>query len=762
MPIQIDKQNLVFNLQTPSSSYIFRVLGGRFLEHLHYGARVNNLDGLADLAGARGTLACRNGAAIAGNLDLSKFAPGERVTTTDDDKILNPITGELEAGIVNERILNEYPTFANGDLRPPAFHASYPDGNRTSDLRYSGYRVYSGKQPLPGLPATYVESDSEADTLEVDLFDSLTGVTVTLVYTAYNALDAITRHTVIKNGGREVVTLDTVHSANVPFGDHNFDFYHLDGLWGRERHIHSQPLNPGFTGVDSRRGASSHMHNPFVALARKKAEEESGDVYGFSLVYSGNFSAGVTVDQAGNASVQMGINPFDFSWKLEAGDSFCTPEVVMVYSDGGFGKMSRTYHKLYRTRLCRGKYRDGGRPVLINNWEATYFDFTEEQILQIAEKARDCGVELMVLDDGWFGTRNDDKSGLGDWFVNREKLPDGIDGLARKVVDKGMRFGLWFEPEMVQPDSELFRAHPDWCIHVKDRPLSMCRSQLILDLSRQEVCDYIFDSLYNILSTAPISYVKWDMNRYFSEIGSATLPADRQQEQAHRYMLGLYSVLERFVTTFPDVLLEGCASGGGRFDPGMLYYSPQIWTSDDSDAIERLYIQHGTSMCYPLCTMGAHVSVVPNHQVYRTTPLATRGDVATLGQFGYELDLNKLTDDEIEEVKVQITRRKALADIIHSGDLYRLSSPFDSNHMVWQINSEDGNTVIYFNCTILGRPAPYVNYTPLRGLDPDAIYAIRDDEKGRRYSGDALMKVGLYFTDKVDFTSRLLVLDKVN
>lgn len=761
MPIQIDKQNLVFNLQTPNSSYIFHVLGGRFLEHLHYGARVNNADGLVELASARRMFGPKQLCSIAGNLDVTKYKKGEVITFNDSDKIANPITGELEAGIFNEGILNEYPTFANGDLRAPAFHAAYPNGSRTSDLNYSTYRLYDGKRSLPGLPATYVEQDGEAQTLEVDLVDSLTGVTVTLVYTVYNELDAITRHAVIKNGGTGDVCLNTVNSINVPFYDHNFDFYHLDGTWGRERHINSQPLRPGFTGVDSRRGASSHMHNPFVALARRKAEEESGEVYGFSLVYSGNFSAGVYVDQGGCASVQMGINPFDFSWKLSPNEEFCTPEAVMVYSDGGFGKMSRTYHKLYRTRLCRGKYRDGGRPVLINNWEATYFDFNEEKILAIAEKARDCGVELMVLDDGWFGTRDDDKSALGDWFVNKEKLPDGIDGLARKVVDKGMKFGLWFEPEMVSPNSDLYRAHPDWCIHVDGRPLSMCRSQLVLDLSRQDVCDYIFDCLYNILSTAPISYVKWDMNRNFSEIGSALLAADRQQEQAHRYMLGLYSVLERFVTAFPDVLLEGCSSGGGRFDPGMLYYSPQIWTSDDSDAIERLYIQHGTSLCYPLCTMGAHVSVVPNHQVYRTTPFATRGDVATLGQFGYELDLNKLTDEEIAQVREQITRRKELADVIHSGDLYRLASPFDSNHMAWQINSEDGDTVIYFNCTILGRPAPYVNYTPLHDLEPNAIYAVRGDEEGRRYSGDALMSVGLSFTDKIDFTSRLIVLDKV-
>jgi len=421
--------------------------------------------------------------------------------------------------------------------------------------------------------------------------------------------------------------------------------------------------------------------------------------------------------------------------------------------------MSRIFHKLYRTRLCRGKFRDTERYVLINNWEATYFNFNEEKILSIAEKAASVGVELLVLDDGWFGKRNNDKCSLGDWYVNKEKLPGGLDLLAKKINDIGMKFGLWFEPEMISPDSDLYRAHPDWCIHVKGRERTLGRKQLVLDLSRNDVCDYIFDSLYNILSTVNISYVKWDNNRSMTNIGSALLPPERQGEFYHRYMLGLYDVLERLYNAFPDVLFESCSSGGSRFDAGMLYYMPQTWTSDDTDAIERLYIQYGTSLCYPYCSMGAHVSIVPNHQIGRVTPIKIRGNVAMQGQFGYELDLNKLSDDEIFEVKEQIKTYKRLGHIFHKGDLYRLVTPennfFASNEFI----SEDKKTVVIINCVMRAIPNPPLKYFKLKGLDEKAKYAIEGTDTV--IGGDILMSVGLRYQLVGDCCSEIIILNKI-
>ena len=392
--------------------------------------------------------------------------------------------------------------------------------------------------------------------------------------------------------------------------------------------------------IDSKRVSSSHYHSPFLALARPYATETQGEVYGFSFVYSGNHIEQAEVDSADVARVNVGINPFGFNWLLEAGEEFFAPEVVLTFSSEGFGKMSRTYHKLYRTRLCRGKYRDCARPILINNWEATYFNFDEEKILKIAEKAKSVGVELMVLDDGWFGKRDGDNCSLGDWVVDRNKLPNGIESLAKRIEEIGMKFGLWFEPEMISEDSDLYRAHPDWCIHAEGRNCTPSRNQLVLDLTRDDVRDYIVDAVSAVLKSAPISYVKWDMNRNITEIGSAKLPPERQQELSHRYILGVYDVLERITSAFPDALFEGCSGGGGRFDAGMLYYYPQYWTSDNTDAIERLYIQHGTSMVMPASAMGAHVSAVPNHQIRRTTSLKIRVHVAFAWQFGYELELN--------------------------------------------------------------------------------------------------------------------------
>ncbi|MDY3928340.1 MAG: alpha-galactosidase [Clostridia bacterium] len=454
----------------------------------------------------------------------------------------------------------------------------------------------------------------------------------------------------------------------------------------------------------------------------------------------------------------MGINSFDFNWLLKPGEEFNAPETVMVYSAHGLGEMSRTYHKLYRTRLCRGKYRDIERPILINNWEGTYFDFNEEKILNIAKTAKKAGVELMVLDDGWFGKRNDDRSSLGDWYVNKEKLPNGIGGLAKKINDLGMMFGLWFEPEMISPDSDLYREHPDWCLHVEGRERSEGRNQLILDLSREDVCDYIIDFMTDYLKNAPISYIKWDMNRNMTEIGSALLPPERQEETAHRYMLGLYKILEKLTSEFPDVLFEGCSGGGGRFDAGMLPYFVQYWTSDDTDAGMRMYIQHGTSMVMPSSTMGSHVSAVPNHQTGRTSSLKTRGAVAMCGQFGYELDVTQMTDEELSEIAQQIKEYKEIREVVHKGDMYRLESPFEGRNTVWEYVSEDKNTVVLFRFTTESLPAYRSVKEKFEGLEENALYVRRDN--GEIYSGSVLMNCGILFKNQQDFDSEIVIFDK--
>lgn len=431
----------------------------------------------------------------------------------------------------------------------------------------------------------------------------------------------------------------------------------------------------------------------------------------------------------------------------------------MVYSDSGFGKMSRIYHKLYRTRLARGKYRDTSRPVLINNWEATYMDFNEEKILDIAKKAKDLGIELMVLDDGWFGHRDSDNSSLGDWYSDKRKLPNGVEGLAKKVSEMGMKFGLWFEPEMISPDSDLMKAHPDWYMHTNDRAPSLGRNQLILDYTRDDVCEYIINAVSTILENAPISYVKRDMNRNMSDIGSPMLSAQNQQEAAHRYILGLYKVMDTLTSRFPDVLFESCSGGGGRFDGGILYYMPQGWTSDDTDAVERMYIQYGTSLVYPSSCMAAHVSAVPNHQTGRVTPLKTRGDVAMCGRFGYELDLTKLTAEESEIVKEQINRYHKLEGIIHNGDMYRIKSPFEGNTVSWEFVSEDKNTVVLCVYKILTKVEHELEIIKLKGLIPDAMY--KNTETGNIYRGDALMNIGLKKHNFTDFSSEITVFEKL-
>ncbi len=697
MAIYIQESSLLFHLQSKETSYIFQIIDG-YPAHLYWGRKLRHDSYLEQLPGTPNTT----------NLD---------------------------------RIPQEYPQYGSGDFRMPAYQVQLEDGSRITELVYKSYRRYAGKSKLEGLPAVYVESDDEAETLEITLEDSYSGLNVILSYTAFEHLNVVARSVRFVHEGEKPLRLLRALSASIDMPKGEYELLHVAGAWSREGNIQRRPIGPGGTRVESRRGASGHQQNPFVALIDKDTNEARGEAYGFSLVYSGNFLADAEVDPFGIVRVVMGINPFDFAWQLNPGDAFQTPEVTMVYSNEGIGGMSRTYHRLYRTRIVRGIHRDKERPILVNNWEATYFNFTADKIESIAKAGAELGIELFVLDDGWFGKRNDDTTSLGDWFEDRKKLPDGLKDLAERIERQGLQFGLWFEPEMVSPDSDLYRAHPDWCIHVEGRRRTLARTQSVLDLSRAEVREYLYDALASIFRTVPISYVKWDMNRNLTEIGSAAAPSDRQMEIAHRYVLGLYELLERLTSEFPRILFESCSSGGGRFDPGMLYYMPQTWTSDNTDAVERLKIQYGTSLVYPVSTIGAHVSAVPNHQVGRITPLATRGDVAMSGNFGYELDLTRFTEDEVVEVKRQVALYKDIRALVQQGDLYRLLSPFEGNETAWMFVSDDRSEALVFFFRVLAEPTPAPTILKLQGLHPDYDYIV--DGQGAPLGGDRLMHAGL-------------------
>ena len=643
-----------------------------------------------------------------------------------------------------EHCRQEYPSHGSTDFRRPAVELRQPNGSRITSFVYHSHTVAPGKPTLDGLPATYCEQDSEAETLTIRLQDELLNVSIYLNYTLFASHPALARSARIVNEGGLELHLTHAMSLSLDLPDREYELLHFSGAWGRERHLKVRRLEQGVQSVESLRGHSSHNHNPFVMLRRPGTDEDQGEVLGFSLVYSGNFLAQAEVDTWDTTRITLGINPFGFDWKLEPGEGFQTPEAVAVYSHQGMGAMSRTFHTLYRSRLARGEWRDRPRPILINNWEATYFNFDEDKLVSIAQAAKRDGVELFVLDDGWFGARRSDRAGLGDWIANPELLPQGIPGLAERIEALGMRFGLWFEPEMVNRDSDLYRAHPDWLLQTPGRTPSHGRNQFVLDFSRPEVVDRVHAMMADILSGAKVSYVKWDMNRSITEAYSAALPPDRQGEVFHRYILGVYDLYERLTSAFPHVLFESCASGGGRFDPGMLYYAPQAWTSDDSDAAERLKIQYGTSFCYPVVSMGAHVSAVPNHQVNRATPLSTRANVAYFGTFGYELDLNRLTSEEREQVRAQIAFMKEHRDVIQFGDFYRLLSPFQGNFTAWMAVSPDRRTALVGWYKTLNEVNGPFRRLRLRGLDPALCYTV--DGTSAHY-GDELMEVGLVTTD---------------
>lgn len=727
MTIKFNKKSGEFHLYNKNISYIFNILENNHLGHLYFGKRIRHRESFEHLLQLRSCI----------------LAPGV-------------YEGNLKFSL--ETIKQEYPSYGTTDFRNPAFQIEQKNGSRITNFEYQSHKIYSGKPKLKSLPATYVEDDMEATTLEVKLEDKLINMELILTYTIFEEFDAICRSVKFKNNGKDSVKLKRALSMTLDMYDSNFEMLQLDGAWSRERHINIRKLSEGIQSISSARGASSANHNPFIALKRPDTNENNGEVYGFSLVYSGNFLAQVEVDNYNVSRVIMGINPFEFGWTLDSNEEFQTPEVVMVYSSEGLNKMSQTYHNLYRKRLARGVWRDKARPILINNWEATYFDFNEEKILNIAKKAKDLGIELFVLDDGWFGKRNDDTTSLGDWVTDYSKLPNGIEGLATKIVDMGLKFGLWFEPEMVNKISNLYENHPEWIISTPNRAKSHGRNQYVLDFTNEDVIDYVYSSMSKVLKKAPISYVKWDMNRNITEAYSSMLGNDRQEELFHRYILGVYKLYERLTKEFPEILFESCASGGGRFDAGLIHYAPQGWASDNTDAVERLKIQYGTSIVYPISSIGTHVSAIPNHQVDRKTSIEMRANVAYFGTFGYELDLNKISKEEQEKVIEQIKFFKKYREIIQYGDFYRLKSPFENNgDTSWMVVSKDKKIAIVGYYKVLAKPNPELKKIKLKGLDENLEYEC--NKRTQKFYGDELMNIGL-LTD-MEFTG-LLVSDNFN
>ena len=622
----------------------------------------------------------------------------------------------------------------------PAVAAVHADGSSALDLRYYSHTVKPGKYGIEGLPAVYAAED-EAETLEVVLRDTASAVEVTLLYAVLPALDLVTRCARIRNLGETPVTLTKAASLCLDISRGSWEWVHFHGRHAMERQMERRLLFHGIQEIGSTRGTSSHHQNPTVLLCTPDCTETAGACIGAALVYSGSHQTRLECDQLGQVRMVMGIHPDLFRWELKAGETFSTPEVMLSYSDTGLETLSHHFHQAIREHICRGKYQLAERPVLINNWEATYFGFDTEKILHIAEEAARLGVDMLVLDDGWFGKRDDDCSGLGDWFVNETKLSGGLHDLVEKIKGMGMRFGIWFEPEMISEDSDLYRKHPDWAIRIPDRAPMRSRYQLVLDMANPEVQEYLFRVMSDVLHSADISYVKWDMNRSISDWYTRTLPADRQGEMPHRYVLGLYALLERLTAAFPDVLFEGCSGGGGRFDAGMLYYCPQIWCSDDTDAYERTKIQYGTSFFYPVSAVGSHVSTVPNHQTGRITPFETRGTVAMAGSFGYELDLNLLSDGEKQEVAEQIRQFKTYGPLIHNGKYYRLTNPMAEDAALWEFAAQDGSEVLVQGMLFHAEANVLRRTVQLRGLDAEKRYRLDGTEQV--YTGAALMAGGV-------------------
>ena len=728
MGIYYNQEERVFRLDTPGSTYLISIVDEEgFLCHTYYGRRIpdDNMGYLLRLP-AGGTDFRNNGR----QADLM---------------------GRLPA---------EYPGHGLGDFRESCLQAETPEGYRSCGLTYLSHKIYSGKPALPGLPATY-GGEGDCATLELRCHDRYLDLEVSLLYTAFEKLDVICRSARIENRGGKPVTLTAALSACLDMDNKDFDLITLHGSWAYERMVSRRPVAWGRQGAGSLQGISSAEEHPFLALAEHTATQDQGQVYAMHLVYSGNFLAQVEMSQQEQLRAVIGIHPRDFAWRLAPGESFQTPEAVLAYSCTGLDGMTHALHDLYRSHLTRGPWKDKPRPSLVNNWEATYFKFDTEKLLDIARTAAGRGIEMLVLDDGWFGCRDTDTNSLGDWVVNEKKLPGGLKYLADEVNKLGMKFGLWVEPEMVCPDSNLFRAHPDYALQIPGRPPMLSRTQLVLDLSRKEVRDCIYDQLRKVLSSANIEYVKWDMNRPLTDVASFCLEGERQGELFHRYVLGVYELQERMLTDFPHLLLENCASGGGRFDPGMLYYSPQIWTSDNTDAVDRLRIQEGTALIYPLSSMGAHVAACPSHTNGRVTPFATRGLVSLPGCFGYELDLTKLTEEELAMIPGQLENYRKYGPVFHGGDYYRLASYGENGEYDALMSvSKDKRTAVLDYVHVMSRQRRRSVLLPLRGLDEETLY--RSSETGEVRSGAGWMYGGMVMPCMTgDSTGKLIVLEAV-
>lgn len=713
MNIQVNASNRLFHLQTKHTSYVFHVIEDGSLGQLYYGPKIPFKDDYANL-NTREEHDCTN-------------------TRTDEDV-------EFQAELLKQ----EYAGLGKGDYRYPAFQITYPNGSRTSEFQYRDYELKDGKARLTGLPSTFADDSNDSQTLTVKLADG--DLELQLHYTIFADEDVIVRSTTFVNHGKTVF-LNRALSAQLDLPDADYDFIQFAGSWSRERHLHRSHLRPGTQSISSLRTASSHQENPFFMLARPHTDNNQGAVFGFNFVYSGNFLDSVEVDQFDTTRVLIGINPDEFGWKLNSGDSFQTPEVIFSYTDNGFNALSQQLGAFYAQHLINPHFAHQERPILINNWEATFMDFTEDKLMPIVERAKELGIEMFVLDDGWFGHRDDDRSSLGDWFVDEKKFNHGIAGFAKRVHDLDMKFGLWFEPEMISIDSKLYQTHPEWMIKTPGRGQTPGRHQFVLDMSRKEVVDYLFGLMSHIIQDAKLDYIKWDMNRNITEMYGADLPADQQLEFSHRYILGVYDLYDRLTKAFPDVLFESCASGGGRFDLGMMYYAPQAWCSDDTDAIERIKIQDGTSYGYTPSMWGAHVSAVPNDQAGRLTSIDTRAKVAYFGAFGYELDVTELSDEEQATIKQQVAFYKQYRKLFQFGTFYRLETPDTSDNVYgWETVSPDKQTAIGMRYQILNGANPaYIRYY-FKGLDPERRYTVNDGSEV--FSGAELMNAG-YFVPRV-------------
>ena len=724
MGIKYYEDEHVFKLDTPKSTYMIGIVDEeQFVGHIYYGKRIEDYH-LAYLM----------------RIEEPPYVPSKN--NRDRTSFLDCFP-------------MEYPAHGLGDYREDCLVVKTEEGHTACGLNYVSHNIYKGKKPLEGLPASFGKEE-ECTTLELVCMDATLKLEVTLVYSVFEDLDVITRSVCVRNLNEMPIVLTKVLSACLDLENKDYEMITLHGSWARERHIQRRKIGYGTQGVSSVRGESSHQNHPFMAIATKGANEDQGEVYGMSLVYSGNFIAQTELNQFNTIRGVIGIHPSDFAWKLKKEEVFTTPEVIMVYSSEGIGHMTRTYHDLFRNHLIRGEYTHKKRPILINNWEATYFNFNTDKLLDIAREASKLGIEMLVMDDGWFGNRESDNCALGDWQVNEEKIKGGLKYLVDEVNKLGMKFGIWFEPEMISPDSNLYRAHPDWAIQIPGRTASLCRNQYVLDLSRKEIRDYVYDMMSNVLKSANVTYVKWDMNRQLTDIGSFYLGKEHQGELYHRYVLGVYELQERLIKDFPYILLENCSGGGARFDPGMLYYSPQIWCSDDTDAIERLQIQEGTSMIYPLSSIGAHVSDCPNHTVGRITPFETRGYVALLGTFGYELDVTRIPQEDREMIPEQVAMYHKYNDLVREGDYYRIAS-YGENHTydAWSVVSKDKKEALVTYIQVIAEPNYHSRRIQLKGLNPQVFYEIEETKKV--YSGEALMYAGINIERSFgDFKGKLI------